>query len=424
IAAWYSATGENLWQMIREEQGDWAWREALFLICGEQPDGQMVRFGDNFFRGTERFSFRVVSERAFAYGEPAGAGYINYLLETHARMTENRPGMEMGSEYQVFLYWDADNPGVPRSTLPKRTLFSPRGTGMAFWRTGWGEDDTFIFFKCGDYFDNHGHFDAGHVEVFRRAPLLIEAGSYAGGTDSEHYKKFFHNSVAHNTIQIADPALPEDAGSQRYYNNQGMGTIEAYRADKAREMGNVIQYRDDDCWVYLAADFTDAYPPGRARRVVREMAWIGERYLIVVDNVSLADSRFQPRVLWHYPVSPLLEQNRLIITDAGARAVVTVLAPDKAVVDTVAAFKVGSACYPPRNPQPALGVGRAEVSVPGTGEYDYTFVQAIEITDTTGSVSPLSLGPGAGPGSLSIELPVGVLTLQGPAGARSRIHFE
>ena len=26
------------------------------MIYGEQPDGLMVRFGDNFYRGTERFS--------------------------------------------------------------------------------------------------------------------------------------------------------------------------------------------------------------------------------------------------------------------------------------------------------------------------------------------------------------------------------
>lgn len=424
IAAWYSATGENLWKMIREEQGDWAWREALFLIYGEQPNGLLVRFGDCFFRGSERFSFRVVSERAFAYSEPAGAGYVNYLFDIHAAVTRNRIGTEMGSEYQVFLYWDADQEGTSHTTLPSRILFSPKGTGMAFWRTGWGADDTFIFFKCGDYFDNHGHFDSGHVEIFRRAPLLIEAGSYSGGTGTDHYKKFFHNSVAHNTIQIVDPSDPEDAGSQRFYSNQTQGTIEKYLANEKNEYGNIIAYRDENRWAYLAADFTAAYTPDRVKRVVRELIWLGERYLVVVDNISLAARGFQPRVLWHYPVAPLLESKRFTVSDAGARAVVNVLAPAEAVIDTVAAFTVGTSQYPPRNPNPSLGAGRAEIRVRETGKLDYTFVQVIDVADNTEAAPAFSLVGKAGSNLVKIDLPVGILTLEGTPGARTGLDLD
>ncbi|HLA38848.1 MAG TPA: heparinase II/III family protein, partial [Candidatus Glassbacteria bacterium] len=364
IAGWSSATGENLWQVIREEQGDWAWREALFLIYAEQPDGKLVRYGDNFSRGTERFSFRVVSERAFYYDEPAGRGYLNYILDRHKNGTDNRIGTEMGNAYEVFLYWDADDPSLDRNALPRRILFSPNGTGMAFWRTGWNPEDTFIFFKCGDYFDNHGHFDGGHVEIFRRAPLLIEGGTYAGGTDSDHYKMYFHNSVAHNTIQIADPSDPNDAGSQRYYNNQNMNTIQDYRKDASREYGNVIDYRDcGDDLAYLAAEFSAAYPEGRAKRVVRELVWTQGRWLVVVDNLTLAEPRYQPRILWHYTVKPQAAPKSFSVSDGGARAVVSVLAPAEAAMEQVEAFRVGDGVYPPRNPDPSLGVGRIETSV-------------------------------------------------------------
>ena len=423
IACWYSATGENLWHMIREEQGDWAWREALFLIYAEQPDGKMVRYGDNFFRGTERFSFRVISDRAFAYDEPLGRGYVDYLLKKHAGITNDRQGMEIGSEYQVFLYWDPDRPGLDRNVLPTRTLFSPHGTGMAFWRSGWGPEDTFIFFKCGDYFDNHGHFDAGHVEVFRRAPLLIEAGSYEGGTESQHYIKFFHNSIAHNTIQIVDPADPEDAGSQRFYNNQNMNTIEDYRLDKKREMGNVVFYRDEGDLVCLAADFSAAYPEDRVRSVVRELAWIGERYLVVLDNIVLADSKYQPRILWHYAVKPRLGQRRFTVADGGARAVISVLAPVNAVLDTVKAFTVGTGVYPPEHPRPELGVGRAEVSAPVSADTLFTFVQVIDIADESiQPAEPLCRVTDAGH-SVTVSLPTGELRLEGQPGSRSVIDF-
>jgi len=424
IAAWYSATGENLWKMIREQQGDWAWREALFVIYCEQPDGLLVRFGDCFFRGSERFSFRVVSERAFAYGEPVGAGYVNYLFDIHSGVTRDRIGTEMGNEYQVFLYWDADRQGVPHTALPERILFSPKGTGMAFWRTGWGDDDTFIFFKCGDYFDNHGHFDSGHVEIFRRAPLLIEAGTYSGGTGTDHYKKFFHNSIAHNTIQIVDPSEAEDAGNQRFYNNQNQGTIQEYLSNEKNEYGDIIAYRDEDGWAYLAADFAAAYTPERVKRVVRELVWLGERYLVVVDNISLSEGRFQPRVLWHYPVIPLVEAKRFTVSDAGARAVVNVLAPAEAVIDTVAAFTVGTHQYPPQRPDPSLGAGRAEIRVRQTGRLDYTFVQVIDVADNTEAPQAFSLAGRAGAELVKIELPSGTLTLEGTPGARTGLGLD
>ncbi len=422
IAAWYSATGENLWRTIREEQGDWAWREALFVIHGEQPDGRMVRFGDNFFRGTERFSFRVVSERAFYYEEPAGQGYLNYLIAKHRNVTRNRIGTEMGNAYQVFLYWDADDPGLAHSALPPRILFSPDGTGMAFWRTGWKNDDTYLFFKCGDYFDNHGHFDAGHVEVFRRAPLLIEGGSYAGGTSSDHYRKYFHNSVSHNTIQIADPADPEDAGSQRHYNNQNMNTIRHYRDDRNREYGNVIDYRDyGEGLAYLAAEFSAAYPKGRAENVVRELVWTAGRYLVVVDNLRLADPKYQPRVLWHYTVEPKTEGKRFTVADGGARAVVSAVAPKDAQVEQVEAFRVGTGIFPPRNPDPSLGAGRAETFVPETGRKSYTFVHVIDVADD--GVQPVTPTLVTADAQL-VQIGLGdfSVVLEGKPGARSRIR--
>lgn len=424
IACWTTATGEDLWGMIRREQDDWAWKEALFCIYCEQPDGRMVRFGDNFHRGTERFSFRVISERAHYYDEPTGRDYLNKLLARHAGGTDNRIGTEMGNEYAVFLYWDPDAPAVDYATLPKKMLFSPNGTGMAFCRTGWGPDDTFVFFKCGDYFDNHGHFDAGHVEVFRRVPLLIEAGSYAGGTDSDHYKKFFHQSVSHNTIQIADPSDPEDDGSQRFYNNQGQGSFEKYMSNPLNEYGDIADARDiGGPDLYLAADFTAAYPGGRATSVIRELVWAGERWLVVIDNVGVGDPKFVPRVLWHYTVQPATVSNGFVVADGGARAAVSVLSPADAVINRVEAWKVGTGVYPPQNPSPALGAGRVEVTVEKAGRTDYTFVTVIDIADQDVTPVKASLDVSAD-GLTVIDLEAGKVILSGEAGKRTRVSFE
>ncbi|MFC1614457.1 heparinase II/III family protein [Gemmatimonadota bacterium] len=424
IAAWYSATGENLWQLIREQQDDWAWKEALFVIYGEQPDGRMIRFGDNFYRGTERFSFRVVSERAHYYDESVGYEYMNYLLKTHADTSHNRLGMEYGNEYHLFLYWDPDHPTTSVSSLPKHMMFSPHGTGMVFWRSGWQSDDTYIFFKCGDYFDNHGHFDAGHVEVFRRAPLLIEGGSYRGGTSSDHYKKFFHQSVSHNTVQVADPSDPEDDGSHRYYNNQNQGDIAEYLANEDNEYGDLVDYHDQDRFAYLAADISSSFPDGRVMRAIRELAWIADRWLIVVDDIRLRRAGYQPRILWHYTVEPSIEGKSMKVADGGGVAALEILAPADAVIERVDGFRVGTGDYPPRNPDPSLGIGRAEVKVPQAERDHYTFVQVIEITDEGLEGRQRAELVNSDYNDIRIRLPEGVLILEGTAGVRSRVSLD
>ena len=50
MSAWYSATGEDKWETVRNQQDDWAWREAEFIMYGRQPDGLLVRYGDCFRR--------------------------------------------------------------------------------------------------------------------------------------------------------------------------------------------------------------------------------------------------------------------------------------------------------------------------------------------------------------------------------------
>ncbi|HUU27621.1 MAG TPA: heparinase II/III family protein [archaeon] len=423
MSAWYSATGEDLWKTVRKEQDDWAWREAEFIIYARQPDGLLVRYGDCFRRTSERFSFRVIGERAFAYSEPIGMNYLNYLFETQATMPDNRV-VEEGNAYNVLLWWDADDSGTSFTILPTRTIFSPKGTGMVFWRTGWGEDDTFIFFKCGNYFEDHGHFDQGHLEVFRGAPLLIESGAYEGAFDSDHRMYYYRKSIAHNTILAVDPSIPNDEGGQRIYSNQSESSLESYLADAGSETGDIVDYRDNGEWAFAAGDFSKAYYATRVSKAVREIAWLGERYLVVVDNVTLAGSSYLPKVIWHYTVRPVLENNRFTVTDRGGRAVVTVLAPSNATIDTVRAFQIGTAYYPPPELRPELGVGRVEVSVPETGAGDYTFIEVIDVADEGIAAGESTFEADATSGSLVINVPAGVLTLSGEPGARTRVDFE
>ena len=122
MSAWYSATGQDKWKQVREEQDDWAWREAEFLIYARQPDSLLVRYADCFRRTSDRYSFRVIGERAFAYQVPPGQNYLNYLFQTQAVQSDNRV-VEEGNAYNVFLWWDADQAGTTFTSLPHRDAF-------------------------------------------------------------------------------------------------------------------------------------------------------------------------------------------------------------------------------------------------------------------------------------------------------------
>jgi hypothetical protein len=382
-----------------------------------------VRYGDNYRRTSERFTFRVIGERAFAYDEPMGRNYLHYLFETQAVQRDDRV-VEEGNAYNVFLWWDADRRGVTFRGLPYRKMFSPDGTGMVVWRTGWDSGGSFIFFKCGNYFGDHGHFDQGHVEVFRHKPLLIEGGYY-DGFSSSHRLEYYHTSLAHNTIRAGNPAVPTYTGSQRVFSNQGEGSLEGYLSHPVNETGDLIDYRDNGTWAYAAGEFSAAYEDGLFNEVVRELAWIGDRYLVVVDNVDMKSTYYMPVVMWHYTVPPELEDGRFTVRDGSGKAVISVLAPSNAVIDTVPAYQVGTSSYPPPDPAPEYGLGRAEVTVSeSAGGGKYTFVEVIDIVDDSVSPAEPALEIDSVSGAISVILPPGTLSLEGNPAERSRVAFE
>ncbi|MEA2062953.1 MAG: heparinase II/III family protein, partial [Gemmatimonadota bacterium] len=306
----YTATGRDQWTEIREHQDDWAAREALWVIYSRQPDGLMVKYGDCFRRTSERFSFRVIAERNWHYREPVMQGYLNFLVEEQPESV-----FELGHDYMAYLYYDpARKPVAPVSSLPKYTVFGPHGLGQIVWR-GWERNDPWIFFKCGDYFTNHDHYDQGHIEVFRHSPLLTEAGAYAGFY-SEFRMDFYRKSISHNTVLVVDPDDSADEGGQRVYMNQDLGTMKEYLADLGAETGDIIAYQEGEELCYLCADLTAAYPRERVQRLTRELAWVADRYLVVRDRVTLANQhgkKFLPKVLWHCPVAPEIGKDRFTV---------------------------------------------------------------------------------------------------------------
>jgi hypothetical protein len=380
ISCWHSATGENLWEAIRDSGGDWARKEIIFLIYGRYPDGTYVRFGDSYSLESDHYTFRAISERTWAYSDSLGQGFLNLLIEQNQRDV-----VEQSTAYVYFLFYDPDAPAVSHTALPTKALFSPDGTGIAIWKSGWGPEGTTVLFKCGNYFGNHGHFDQGHLDIFRRKPLLIDSGAYltfSGPFRMDYWRK----SVAHNTILVVDPAVEGDVGDQRIFHSQSDATIDEYLANEKSETGDIIDYLNEPGLAYAAGDFTAAYPADRVRSVTRELAFLDDRFLVVVDRVSTVRASLVPKVLWHCPVAARIDTGGagFEVERNGARVLVRTLYPRQAALEWVEGFVAGDKPIPPVGTLKGLddmGVGRVEVSSKSNGE-EHLFIHVLDIADS------------------------------------------
>ncbi len=405
ISCWHSATGENLWKKIDEEQDGWARREMLFNIYGRYPDGTYLRFGDSYSLTSDFYSFRAASERVAAYRDPVGQGFLQKLIEENAGRVVEKP-----SAYVYFLNYDPELEAVPVNTLPPAKIFSRDGLGMAIWKSGWQSNGTTVFFKCGNYFGDHGHFDQGHVDIFRRAPLLIDSGHYLTFS-GEFRTEYWHRTVAHNSILITDPAFPDEEGGQRVFHSQDDDTIGKYLANERAETGDLLEYVEQDWFSYAAGDITAAYPEGRAELVTREVAFVDNRFVVVLDKVRTARPELVPRVLWHCPTYPKSsdEGRRFTVDRQGGRAIATVLLPENAAVAWIDSFEVGGRRIQPVGKYATvdgMGVGRFEITDPAAA-VDHIFLTVIEVTDVP--ADPNAWNPP--PGKVSAEIADGAIKI-------------
>ncbi|MCP5113038.1 MAG: hypothetical protein GY953_19595, partial [bacterium] len=182
FTAWRSATGESLWE-------EWTENMLYFLMYTLRPDHFFAGYGDIFNSMSESHqgTMRVVAQATSELRDEFGQGFLDEIRERW-----ERPCYEWQSRwYQVF-----EDPSIaarPRSDLPLSRLFGRDSLGLTVMRSGWGPDDTWVLFKCGDYGDNHGRFDQGHFEIYRKGQLAMD--HYYGSKPTEF----------HTTILIGEP---------------------------------------------------------------------------------------------------------------------------------------------------------------------------------------------------------------------------
>jgi heparin/heparan-sulfate lyase len=313
LAAWRSATGEDLWAAAKASGNNWPETMLLYLLYMLRPDFRFATYGDIFdsmwtsAQGTRRVVAQAVSETRNPYGQ----GFLREIEEHDGRKAYDRESRW----YQIFE--DPSIPARPRSELPPVRLFSPESVRVVVMRSGWGPDDTWALFKCGDYGDNHGHFDQGHFEIFRRGQLALD--SFYGAKET----------IYHNTILVKDPEDPNDKGNQRLFSRQIHASLASYLADPAVRTGTILDFRERDGTTAILGDATPAYPPARVKSFTRQVVFLDRRLFIVFDVVTVPEARFERIFQLHYPSAPRVEGRSLRWVSNGGQLIVRTLLPEK-----------------------------------------------------------------------------------------------
>ena len=186
-------------------------RVGLWTVYGTEPNHRFVLFGDTGPRNDLKDETqRVVDLIALATGDDVFKAYSRYIEGRY-----NRRGYYRGYRWSkpVFrglpdLDFTAEEAladlSVYNGRLPTSEVFGKGALGHVFIRSGWGPEDTFIFFAAGHTFTHHGHYQAGHFSITKQVPLAIKSGTY-GSVFSSHRLNYYIRTVAANSLLVLKP---------------------------------------------------------------------------------------------------------------------------------------------------------------------------------------------------------------------------
>ena len=204
-------------------------------------------------------------------------------------------------------------------------LYNGGWLGQLIARNDWGEKQAAVLAKIGVRSTaNHEHNDAGQFQIFYRAMLAGDTGSYDKYGDPHHY--WYHQAtVAHNGLLIYNPAL---AGSDRGYYSGGQThkwechDFAVWQNDREHKTGTVTGlaagYADETktkpTYAYIAGDITPAYDGSTVSEVTRRMLTVFDTgntdvpmILFVFDRITANDPAFKKTFLLHVPAEPKLD---------------------------------------------------------------------------------------------------------------------
>lgn len=298
VAAWASATGEDLWEEA------WAFRNvpAWYFYSRRPHLGRTVAVNDD--RGGQRALMSAwLPMLAAVYRDPIAqrdARAIAEWMAANARGERpNVPGFGYYSLVDFLLWYDPEVPAADLKALPLDRYFPE--AGWVLMRSGWQPDATFALLMAGDWFGGHKQADTGSFLICKRGDLALDPPDSRRDAYRQHFA-YRVKSIAHNVVAVDDPTEPAGDGGQH---RPGMPQLGDVRPGTVFDTADILAYQSTPAFNYTAADLTGAYGKWRfgypriVRRYYRQFLYLRPDTFVVFDRVTLTDPRYQCRWLLH-----------------------------------------------------------------------------------------------------------------------------
>lgn len=316
-AMWRTATGEDLFRELPGIRGF-----LDFLLYRQRPDGELFRMGDGSF-----FTTGVPDQRALALEFGHAAAFTNDFRHPRVEPT----AWPWGPLPDPSL---ADPKAIQQ--MPLSRLFD--GIGVLIARSGWGPDDSYVWFKAGDNYWSHTHLDVGHFDIYKGGALALDSGfNYGVGYGSDHHMNYSYQSIAHNVITVTDPqdrvpkpgdpprAIANDGGQRRIgsgWSGQAapISLAEWQAQEDTYETATILGRQQIAGIELVSTDLTAAFTKARSgkgnfndrtRRVERWYRSFGydplDEVVVVFDHIRSTRPEFRKRWLLHSSEAPRLK---------------------------------------------------------------------------------------------------------------------
>ncbi|MBM4017995.1 MAG: hypothetical protein FJ288_06635 [Planctomycetes bacterium] len=315
--------------------------------------------------GAEHYA--VEGDGANTYG-----GHAEYPRHTRTVLAQYFRGSELaryaackrrgGSNAQArlidFLYEEDPDPPADLGTFPPAHLAA--GIGRVYARSDWTDAATWLRFECGDFWNNHQHYEAGNFEVFRFAPLATESGEYTDYLDG-HSVNWLQRTIAHNCILVHQPGEKwerlRDGGRNPCANDGGQNMRGAWppqslaewqKKRDAFERGDIAAYENRPEYAFMAADCTRAYSPEKLSCWVRQIVFVRPATIIVFDRVVSTRPEYEKTWLLHTHDEPQIDGADIVAVNGKGRLAVRTLLPERPVIRKVHGYTYGGQTFEPR----------------------------------------------------------------------------
>lgn len=351
LAIWSSATSEDLFEIIEKEQGDWVRNHLYYLIYTMYPDHTPVESCGFNYAPDQRGGTGGLLLLAGAYKDFNGVKNLNWRHEW---------GWRLGIDQFLYLSPELRKKEIPQYDLPLTQLWGRRGLGYVQMRSGWGEGDTIIEFKCGDYFWSHQFQNQNSFTIYRKGRLAIQSGLY-DGYYGNHMQFYYRPTINSNSMLVVQPGetswIPPNVADQNKIPNRNGYTAEwggqrvcymlpeygsaencltfdkyLYRKNHQHhfETGDIKAFEVTDRYSYVSGDATMAYNnptfsyPGNKPKLdlfTRELVFVDKKYLIIFDRVSSLNPEYEKRWLLHSVGQPQFGEKPVQVEVPGHREI-------------------------------------------------------------------------------------------------------